>query len=132
MKRIPGLLTVATTMMLGASAYAHHSFAPLYDSKQTVTIEGRLVSFSFRSPHSVVIVETQDASGEAHRWTVEWGAASQLGTQGITREFFKPGDEVIVAGFPGRKQEAYIMVMRSLERPSDGFKWGDAPGETVD
>ena len=40
-----------------ATAYAHHSFAATYDESKTITLEGRMVQFSFRNPHSFVQVE---------------------------------------------------------------------------
>jgi hypothetical protein len=110
---------------------AHHSFAGTYDGDKIVRIEGRLISFAFRSPHSVVSVDVADENGKTQRWTVEWGAARQLANQGITREFFKPGDLVIITGNPGRNRAAFIMVMRSMIRPSDGFEWGNRPDEVV-
>lgn len=125
-------LLAAIASLAAATTHAHHSFAAIYDANQVVTIEGRLVSFSFRSPHSVVTVETEDEAGAKERWTVEWGAASALSNQGVTRSFFKPGDEVIITGFPGRNPAAHVMVMRSLVRPADGFEWGNREGETVD
>lgn len=132
MKRVAVSLIVMASAGAGTVSHAHHSFASVYDAAQTVTIEGRLVSFSFRSPHSVVTVETEDEAGTKQRWTVEWAATSTLSSQGITRSFFKPGDHVIISGYPGRNPDAYVMVMRSLSRPSDGFEWGNREGERVD
>jgi hypothetical protein len=130
-KRICALLGLVFAAP-GMIAYAHHSFAPLYDAEKIVRIEGRLISFSFRSPHSIVIVEAPDEQGKMQRWNVTWGAASQLNAKGVTREFFKPGDAVVITGNPGRNPAANILVMKSLHRPSDGYKWGDRPGEVVD
>ena len=66
------------------------------------------------------------------RWAVEWGGAGQLGSQGITSGTLRPGDEVIVVGNPGRKDGDFRVRMRSLRRTSDGFGWGQAPGEVFD
>ena len=115
----------------GVAAHAHHSFAAVYDGTKIVRIEGRLVSFAFRSPHSVVGVDVMDEQGNTQRWTVEWGTATQLANQGITRDFFKPGDHVIITGNPGRNASVRVMVMKSLTRPSDGFEWGNRPDEVV-
>lgn len=126
------LLVISVAAASGAGAYAHHSFAATYDADRTIKIEGRLISFAFRSPHSIATVEAPDEQGKMQRWTVEWGASRQLSAQGITREFFKPGEILIISGNPGRRPEDHTMVMRSLLRPSDGFKWGDRPSEVVD
>lgn len=112
-----------------ATAFAHHSAAALYDLAKTVQIEGKLVQFSFRSPHSVVTVVAAGDDGRPQRWVVAWNAASQLSRQGITRDFFRPGDEVVIVGHPGRNAEDHVIVMTGLYRASDGFRWGDDPGE---
>lgn len=127
---LASLVLVFTAVMVGDSSYSHHSAAALYDVSRTIRIEGRLIAFFFRSPHSEAIVEAPDMDGEMQRWTVAWNAARQLGRQGITRDFFKPGEELVITGNPGRNPDDHIIVMRSLYRPADGFEWGNREGET--
>jgi hypothetical protein len=105
-------------------AYAHHSFAATYFEDQKITIHGKLVQFLYRNPHSFVHVEAPDDKGQMQTWAVEWGAGGQLGRQGVTRETLKPGDDVIVVGNPGRNPDDHRLRMVSIERPSDGWKWG--------
>ena len=115
----------AATLEFGISAYAHHSFAATYFEDKRVTIEGELVQFLFRNPHSFVHVEAKDAkTGEVLHWSIEWGAAGQLGQQGVTRETLKPGDHVVVVGNPGRSEEDHRLRMVNITRPADGWKWG--------
>ena len=124
MKRKLLVLLFAAATVLGIRAYAHHSFAATYFEDKKVTIEGDLVQFLYRNPHSFVHVESKDPSGETIRWAVEWGAGGQLGRQGVTRETLKPGDHVIVVGNPGRNPEDHRLRMVNITRPSDGWKWG--------
>ena len=49
------------------AAYAHHSYAATYDTSETVRLEGELVRFELRSPHSYVHLQTTDASGGVER-----------------------------------------------------------------
>jgi Family of unknown function (DUF6152) len=119
------LLAVAAAFVFGPRAYAHHSFAATYFDDQKVTIEGDLVQFLYRNPHSFIQVEGKDPkTGEMVRWAIEWGAGGQLGRQGVTRETLKPGDHVIIVGNPGRNPEDHRLRMISITRPSDGWKWG--------
>jgi hypothetical protein len=101
MKRTLLALTVAL-MAAGLSASAHHSFAATYDEATTVKIEGKLVQFLFRNPHSFVHVNVKQKDGSVVRYAVEWGGAGQLGGQGVTRETLKAGDHVQITGSPGR------------------------------
>jgi hypothetical protein len=132
MKRGLIVMLLAGAVALSAQAYAHHSFAATYLEDQTVTIEGQLVQFLFRNPHSFVHVMVEEEDGSMVRYAVEWGGAGQLGGQGVTRETLKPGDFVVISGSPGRNPEDHRVRMVTLFRPSDGFGWGNRPGETFD
>ena len=132
MKRYLAVLLVAAASLLGAQAYAHHSFAATYLEDQMVTIEGDLVQFMFRNPHSFVHLNVKEKDGKVVRYAVEWGGAGQLGSQGVDRETLKIGDHVIISGNPGRNPADKRVRMLSLLRPKDGFGWGRKPGEVVD
>ena len=119
-------------LALAAPAYAHHSFAATYREKDSVTIEGELVQLDFRNPHSFVHVDVKEKDGTKVRYAVEWAGVGQLGQQGVTRDTFKVGDHVIISGAPGRNAADHRVRMVTLKRPSDGFSWGQAEGQTVD
>jgi Family of unknown function (DUF6152) len=128
------LLIVLTIVVMaaGITARAHHSFAATYHEDQTVKIEGKLVQFLFRNPHSFVHVEAPDEKGEMQRWAVEWAGVGQLTGAGITRETLKYGDVVAITANPGRNPADHRLRMVTLRRPSDGFTWGQQPGQVVD
>jgi hypothetical protein len=123
MKHILPALVFAGALMAGIPAYAHHSFAATYLEDHEVTLDGKMVQFMFRNPHSFVRVEAPDEKGEMVVWAVEWGGGGQLSRDGITRDTLRPGDHVIVTGNPGRNAEDHRLRMRSIKRPSDGFAW---------
>jgi hypothetical protein len=125
MKRtLLALVITAGAIVSGGRAFAHHSFAATYFEDKTQKIEGNLVQFLYRNPHSFVHVEAPDEKGVMQRWAIEWGAGGQLGRQGVTRETLKPGDHVIIVGNPGRNPEDHRLRMVNITRPSDGWKWG--------
>ena len=133
MKRYLAISFLAVTALaVGGRAYAHHSFAATYREKDSVTIEGELVQLDFRNPHSFVHVDVKDKDGTKVRYAVEWGGVGQLGQQGVTRDTLKVGDHVIISGAPGRNAADHRVRMVTLKRPSDGFNWGQAAGQTVD
>ena len=89
-----------------------------------MTVEGDVLQFLYRNPHSFVQVEAKDAKGNLVRWAVEWGGGGQLGSQGVNRDTLRPGDHVIIVGSPGRNPEDHRLRMMNITRPSDGWKWG--------
>ena len=118
------LVVVAAAMLLSSSAlFAHHSFAATYREDESVMIEGELVAFLYRNPHSFVHVMAPDPKGTLQRWSIEWGAVAQLNGQGVQRFTLKPGDKVTITGAPARSGEEHKLLMRKLVRPSDGFTW---------
>ena len=116
-------IVVLLTLSAG-SVSAHHSFAATYLEGQTQKIEGKVVQFLFRNPHSFLHVEAPDEKGTMQVWNIEWGGGGVLGRQGVTRDTLKPGDRVIVVGQPGRVPEEHRLRMANLTRPADGWKWG--------
>jgi hypothetical protein len=126
------LLLAAAVLLCGTAAYAHHSFGATYNSKSEIKIEGKLMQFVFRNPHSFVHIEAPDQNGVTQRWSVEWSGAAALGNQGLKQTTLKAGDHVIVTGRPSRTPGEYRVQMLTLKRPSDGFSWGNRAGEVVD
>lgn len=126
------LVVLGAALAGGSAAYAHHSYAATYDVGNEVKLEGKLLQFVYRNPHSFVTIQAPDQKGVAQRWSVEWSGTGQLASQGVTRESLKVGDEVVVVGRPSRVPGEYRVLMVSLRRPRDGFTWGNRSGETVD
>jgi DNA/RNA endonuclease YhcR with UshA esterase domain len=130
LKMLLGL--VAGAFLFGATAYAHHSFAAVYNSKKEIKLDGKIVQLLYRNPHSYVQIEAADENGVVQRWSVEWGGAASLSGQGVQRDTFKTGDHVIITGLQSRTPGEYRIKMNTLKRPSDGLTWGTKAGEVVD
>jgi len=126
------LLGLSLAALLVAPVSAHHSFAAVYKADEMMEIEGKVVQFLFRNPHSVVHVLVPDDSGGSTRWAVEWQGATQLGAGGMSAQTLRPGDPVIVTGNPGRVEAEHRMLLVTIERTTDGFGWGTRAGEVVE
>jgi hypothetical protein len=126
------LFATAGALLACTAAYSHHSYGATYDVNKQVKIEGKVVQFVFRNPHSFVHVQVMDDKGVQQRWSLEWGGTSQLGNQGLSKDSLKIGDEVTVVGRPSRVPGEYRALLVNLKRPSDGFTWGAKAGEVVD
>ena len=121
MKHVSKYLLVLLLSGMSFPLFAHHSHVAQYVPGDEKVIEGRIVQFTIRNPHSVVQVVAQDEAGNSQRWVVEWGSITALGD--ITRETLKPGDEVVVTGRPARDKNSFRLLMLKIERPSDGWFW---------
>jgi hypothetical protein len=118
--RLPAALALAAVW--SGAAEGHHSFANIYDSEQTVTLNATVREFQFIHPHPFLVVEVMTESGTRQTWRGEMDNRFELEAIGITRITFRPGDRVIVRGSPGRNQ-AFIFYLWRLDRPADKVRY---------
>ena len=118
------LLTLAIASILaGIPADAHHSFAAYYFENQSISIEGEVQDFQFRSPHAILLFAARSPEGRVQTYSAEWGNPRRLGSQGVNKDTLKPGDLVIVTGSPGRTASEYKVHLKGITRPADGWSW---------
>ena len=125
-------LIFAAILLVSTAAYAHHSYAATYDTTKEIKVEGKLVQFELRNPHTFVTITTKDKDGKVQRWSVEWAGVSQLANAGVKQETLRIGDAIVITGNPSRVPGEFRLLMVNLKRPLDGFSWGTKPGEKVD
>jgi hypothetical protein len=126
------LLVIGAALVSAATIQAHHSQAAQYDRDKQITVQGTIVQFQYRNPHSFLHIEAPDAGGQMVRWSIEWGGAAQLTMQGVERTTLKYGDVVVITANPSRTPNDHKLQIVALRRPSDGFGWGNKPGQVVD
>ena len=115
--RVMAIITVA--MLTGAiAAYAHHSFAGSYVEDKLVRIEGKVVEFNIRNPHSFISIEVKDKDGKMVRWGGEWGGVTQLSQGGVDRYTLEVGDYLIIDGAPSRDAAEKKVLVRRASRPA--------------
>jgi hypothetical protein len=102
---------------------AHHSFSAYYLEEQSVTLEGVVQAFQYRSPHAILLFNAPDAQGKTQTFAAEWGNPNRLANQGVTRETLKPGDLVVITGSPGRVATDHKVHLKGIRRPADGWTW---------
>jgi hypothetical protein len=124
-------LAAAAGMLSGLPLQAHHSFGGTYDVSRQITIKGRIVQVSLRSPHSFLYVEVEGDGGSVERWVLEGAGATQFAQQGINKDAFKIGDPVEVVGNPSRSPNSTRARLIRITRTTDGKSWGTRTGEVV-
>ncbi|MSO30495.1 MAG: hypothetical protein EXQ48_06045 [Acidobacteria bacterium] len=98
-----GLTAAAAAVVLGLAveAFAHHSTAYYSkDQKDFLKVEGKIVRWEFRSPHSQLYVETPDKDGKLVVWRFESTPAAWLLREGFKKDSIAVGETVSVEGFP--------------------------------
>ena len=120
-RRLAGI--VGLVLALCAPAAAHHTFTKTYAEGTRVSIEGDVESFDYRNPHAFLFVLVPDSNKQMQRWAAEWAPAALLRRMQILPETLRPGDHVIVTGFPARDPEEHRILLRAIERPRDAWSW---------
>jgi hypothetical protein len=115
-------LTAAVMLVLTASPHAHHGMRDYRDDR-IETVEGTLVKFDVRNPHSIVYVDSRSQQGKAGHWTIEWLAGLQLERQGIMERTLKPGDHLVITGYASHNPAEHRLKLRTVARPADGWRW---------
>ena len=112
------VLAVAAAIVIGGSAQAHHSYA-LYLEDRTVSIEGELAQFVYRSPHTIVTLKTADSA----TYNAEWWDRRELASVGVTGDTLRIGDRIVITGSPGRNRDDHILHVKGVRRIADGWRW---------
>jgi hypothetical protein len=118
------LMALGVALSAAAGAHAHHSFPAYYFEDQSVTIEGSVIEFEYRSPHAWLYVLAPDADGQMQRFSAEWANPQRLARDGVTADRLKAGDVVRVTGSPGRTASERKIHLKRIERLADGWTWG--------
>ena len=117
-------LTTLTLCFLMVTGYAlaHHSLAP-YDIRNAIEIVGVTEDFVYERPHPMLTL----LDSENVEWEIEvplrfWNRA------GIAQDAIKPGDELMVRGWPARNG-APKMVLSGFELGGTYFNVHEEVGQ---
>ena len=123
-------LAVTAAFTPSARLSAHHSFADYYIEADTIEVEGEVIEFQYKNPHSWIHVQGRDGFGTEKLYAAEWASVSRLDRDGITKDFFKVGDRVRIWASPNRNPNDNRIRLKRIERRSDKWKWGGNRIET--
>src|SRR5690242_6069105 len=70
----------------------HHVVSSTYKVKETATVEGKVLQFLFRNPHSYVLIEAADGS----TWVLEWDTTKKLRKQAVQADTLRSGDNLLI------------------------------------
>ena len=118
--RVPAIIVAA--LLISAVAYAHHSFAGTYIEGKLVKLEGDVVEFNIRNPHSFIVIEVKEKDGKKVKWGGEWGGVTQLSQGGVNRFTLEVGDHLIMEGAPPRDSLDKKILVRKVWRPATATK----------
>ena len=124
-------LLIATGLLLGIPAPAHHAFGGEFDANRPVLLKGKVVKVEWVNPHAWIHVEVTKPDGSKEVWMVEGGSPNSLLRRGMTRDSLPIGTEIIVDGYQARDHNLLRANGRNVTF-ADGrklFLGSSGPGE---
>jgi hypothetical protein len=93
---------LATALLGGASALAHHAFAAEFDANKPVNLRGPVTKVEWINPHAWIHIENKNPDGTVTKWMVEGGTPNTLLRRGITKDSLAIGTEIVVRGYQSK------------------------------
>jgi hypothetical protein len=98
----------------GVLSFAHHSFSSTYLATEVELKDVTIVDVTWANPHTIVLFDATDETGQTAQWVTETGSPSALTRIGWTRNAVSPGDVVTVAVNPARDgtRRGHLVLMQ--------------------
>jgi Family of unknown function (DUF6152) len=93
---------VATALLGGATALAHHAFAAEFDANKPVNLRGPVTKVEWINPHAWIHIDNKNPDGTITPWMVEGGTPNTLLRRGITKDSLVIGTEIVVRGYQSK------------------------------
>jgi hypothetical protein len=126
-RTVASALVLAAVLATAPVARAHHS-AAAFDRTQTVSLEGVVTRYEWKSPHVYLWLAAPGADGATVEWEVEGQPPAVLRRVGWSQDTFKVGDRIEATGHPARNAQRKGLLLASLKRA--GTTLFDGPSMT--
>jgi hypothetical protein len=122
---IAAFAVVATVALTAAPAFAHHSDVAYDQTKRTTLKDAKVISYAWRNPHGIMVLDVKGDTGEVVRWTLETGSPSSLMTDGWTKNSVVAGDVITVDANPARNGTKFGRMLRVTKADGTVLTWGE-------
>ena len=117
------MLILVPAVLIGPSAFGHHSPFVHYESKDVRELEGEVVRFEWRNPHTRFDVKEVAADGAVTIWNMEYSPPAILLRQGVTKEMFAVGTKLKFAGY--KAKDTNTMFVTNILFPNGTENYND-------
>ena len=93
---------IASALLGGAAALAHHAFAAEFDANKPVNLRGPVTRAEWINPHAWIHIDSKNTDGTTTAWMVEGGTPNTLLRRGITKDSLVIGTEIVVRGYQSK------------------------------
>ena len=127
--RIVALAIVLTVTLPAAPSFAHHSDVAYDQTKRTTLKDAKVISYAWRNPHGIMVLDVKDETGEVVRWTLETGSPSSLMSSGWNKTSVVAGDVVTIEANPARNGTKFGRLVTATKSDGKVYHWGSAAAD---
>ena len=109
------VVLVAGLCLFSEFSPAHHGRGNRYDMESEIELQGTVQELVWRNPHTAIIIDVPDESGEPVTWVIEHSNVSTLARQGYSRRALIPGEKVTAYVNPGSAGEPIGLCQRIVK-----------------
>lgn len=98
--------------VFGRAVSAHHSQAGFATIDKAMVLKGTVAEFRWRNPHVLLFWDVKDDTGKTVRWAGELSSVNSSIGDGLTKNSFKPGEEIVVTGIPSKAGTPECLIVK--------------------
>ena len=107
--------SVALLTLFAGVLSAHHGRAG-YDTKgQGITLRGVVTEYKWINPHVFLNWNVKNDKGEVVEWTGEFSSPTTMISEGMGKNTFKPGDEIIATVIAAKGNVPHGLVLKVVK-----------------
>lgn len=84
------------------NAFAHHSFAAIFDADQPIELMGTVTKIEWMNPHVWFWADVENEDGKVESWAFEMGSPNRLQRYGWHQNSMPVGQVILVVGSRAR------------------------------
>ena len=107
------LIFIPTLALVPLLTLGHHSFTE-YDSSVVRELQGEVVRVSWRNPHVLMTLRTENADGTEAVWDLEAQDVNSLSRRGLDGSLINLGDTIRVAGHASTRRTNNMSITNVL------------------
>jgi len=120
------LLTLAVSVAVPATSFAHHSVSGQFDTSKSMTLKGVVSKVEWINPHIYIYLDVKGDDGSTTTWALETLPTAMMRKAGLSRDSFTGANETVTVTVLGARDGTKHLAFLQLLTFADGrfFKLG--------
>jgi len=110
------LLTLAVSLAVASTSFAHHSVSGQFDTSKSLTLKGVVSKVEWINPHIYVYLDVRGDDGTTTTWALETLPTAMMRKAGLSKESFSGSANetvtvTVLAARDGTKHLAFLQLL---------------------